>query len=73
MDELEILQYLQKSLDRSKWAEYPCGVGIFDVYPTASLAISPVMSLTARRVSLSNPRNNRSLPQNLWDVIERYG
>ena len=29
---------------------------------------------SARRVSLSNnPGNNRSLPQNLWDVIERSG
>jgi len=33
--------------------------------------IPPIM-ISGRRVS-SNPRNNRQLPQNLWDVIERSG
>jgi hypothetical protein len=31
------------------------------------------MPLSARRVSNSNLRNNRQLPQLLWDVIERTG
>jgi hypothetical protein len=35
-------------------------------------AVTSQAMLSARRVS-SNPGNNRPLPQNLWDAIERSG
>jgi hypothetical protein len=41
-------------------------------FATISSVTSQVM-LSARRVSLSNPGNNRPLPQILWDAIERFG
>jgi len=61
------VRILQNSLDISEMLN---NVGsIESLFTTAR----PVMSITARTAVLSNLRNNRSLPQNLRDVIERFG
>jgi len=46
--------------------------GISLSFATISSFSNQIM-LPARRVSLLNPGNNRPLPQNVWDVIERSG
>jgi hypothetical protein len=66
-----ILHFLQKWLDIWILAKYPCHrPGLLMSFATSRR----IMPLPARRVSVSNnPGNNRPLPQNLWDVIERSG
>jgi len=67
LTELPILQY---SLDNWTMAGYPWPrLELLAYFHTTSSA----MPLSARRVSFLNSRNNRPLPQNLWDVIERFG
>src|SRR5712692_7616756 len=61
LTKLPILQY---SLDNWTMAGYPCPrLELLAYFATTSSA----MPLSARRVSLLNSRNNRPLPQNLWD------
>ena len=67
------LLILQIPVDTAKRLYYPLGVQIALSAVISSSAISHIMSVPARTAVVSNLRNNRSLPQNLWDVIERFG
>lgn len=58
MAELRFLRFLQIPLDTASWSQY----GFAEI----------TMHLT-RPLSSNNPGNNRPLPQNLWDVIDRSG
>jgi len=64
------LQILQILVDTGKRPYYPLGI---QISLSAVITKSLLMSVPARSVSVSNLRNNRSLPQNLRDVIERFG
>jgi hypothetical protein len=64
------VHFLHNSLDNGVMARYACSR---PELITSSVTTDPVMPISARRVSLLNPGNNRPLPQNLWDVIERFG
>jgi hypothetical protein len=64
------LHFLQYSLDNRTAPRYACSrPELLEYFATTSSA----MQLSARRASSLNNRNNRPLPQNLWDVIERFG
>ena len=67
------MQILQYPVDTAKSPYYPLGVQISQSAVIAKFVINQIMSLPARIAVVSNLRNNRSLPQNLRDVIERFG
>jgi len=67
---LLFLPILQYSLDIWMAPRYACPR---QESILCSATNSSAMPLSARRPTNLNPRNNRPLPQSLWDVIERFG
>jgi hypothetical protein len=67
------VHFLQYSLDSRTGFEYPFPRSGCSLFFATICSVTTQVMLSVPRVSLSNPGNNRPLPQILWDAIERFG